>query len=265
MNAIVCANDENGTYAENCYSKEGLGNLGLVNHSDIVTDEELKSGVVAWWLNEEKLGVWGQNIGIDTYPNFSDAPVYQFPDGTFSSICDHSLSSNCPTCTKSVLCSICGAELLATGHSFTNYISNHDATCTQNGTKIAQCDDCDAIDTMDDEGTILPHEYKDGWSINRISHWRECQNCDIKNDEAKHIFKWVIDQQATHVDKGLKHEECEICGYKKESIEIPVLGSNHAGVETGDQTNRGLYISLFAMSALSMAILVVGKKKKMFI
>ncbi|MCR4593927.1 MAG: leucine-rich repeat protein [Clostridiales bacterium] len=41
----------------------------------------------------------------------------------------------------------------ALGHSFTNYKSNHDATLTQDGTKTAVCDRCDAEDTKTDEGT----------------------------------------------------------------------------------------------------------------
>ena len=45
------------------------------------------------------------------------------------------------------------------GHSFTNYISNEDATCTENGTKTAKCDRCDETDTITDEGTALGHKY----------------------------------------------------------------------------------------------------------
>ena len=45
------------------------------------------------------------------------------------------------------------------GHSFTNYVSNNDATCTADGTKTATCDRCDVTDTKPDTGTKKPHNY----------------------------------------------------------------------------------------------------------
>ena len=44
----------------------------------------------------------------------------------------------------------------AVGHSFTNYISNNDATGYADATKTAKCDNCDATDTISIEGTKLP-------------------------------------------------------------------------------------------------------------
>ena len=44
-------------------------------------------------------------------------------------------------------------------HSFTNYVSNGDATCTADGTKTAVCDDCPAVDMVVDEGSMLAHTY----------------------------------------------------------------------------------------------------------
>ena len=38
----------------------------------------------------------------------------------------------------------------ALGHSFTNYVSDNNATCTQDGTKTAKCDRCDKKDTIKD-------------------------------------------------------------------------------------------------------------------
>ena len=49
-----------------------------------------------------------------------------------------------------------------TGHSFTNYIPDNNATCTEDGTKTAKCDHCDATDTIPDPGSrlvFLPGEY----------------------------------------------------------------------------------------------------------
>ena len=72
------------------------------------------------------------------------------------------------TCTETGLtegshCSVCNKILVAQktvsalNHSFTNYISNDDATCTEDGTKTAKCDRCDVTDTQSDEGSAKGH------------------------------------------------------------------------------------------------------------
>lgn len=47
----------------------------------------------------------------------------------------------------------------ATGHSFTNYVSDGNATCTADGTKTAKCDNCDETDTVADTGSALGHSF----------------------------------------------------------------------------------------------------------
>ena len=44
-------------------------------------------------------------------------------------------------------------------HSFTNYVSNGDATCTTDGTKTAKCDKCGQTDTVIDVGSAWGHDY----------------------------------------------------------------------------------------------------------
>ena len=50
----------------------------------------------------------------------------------------------------------------ATGHNYSNYLSNNDATCQKDGTKTAICSACGAIDTQNDPGTQIAHSYKKG-------------------------------------------------------------------------------------------------------
>jgi len=78
-----------------------------------------------------------------------------------------------PTCTETGLtqgkyCSECKVviveqkEIPALGHNFTNYVSNNDATCTQDGSKTAKCERCEETDTIVDEGSKLSHNYENG-------------------------------------------------------------------------------------------------------
>lgn len=34
-------------------------------------------------------------------------------------------------------------------------------------------------------------------------------------DLAEHTFEWKVDKEATETATGLKHEECSVCGYKR--------------------------------------------------
>ena len=68
-----------------------------------------------------------------------------------------------PTCTgigaERRYCANCDAfekrPVDALGHSFTNYVSNNDATYTEDGTKTAKCDCCNEKNTITDEGSAL--------------------------------------------------------------------------------------------------------------
>ncbi len=63
-------------------------------------------------------------------------------------------------------CTRCGNtyndnEINKLGHSFTNYVSDNNATCTQDGTMTAKCDRCDATKTITAPNSKLGHDYKE--------------------------------------------------------------------------------------------------------
>lgn len=65
--------------------------------------------------------------------------------------------------TGDTYCCSCGSKLTsgktidALGHDFAEYHSNGDATCSADGTKTAVCTRCNAVDTITDLGSKLPH------------------------------------------------------------------------------------------------------------
>ena len=84
------------------------------------------------------------------------------------------------------------------------------------------------------------HKYGTEWKYDETNHWHECE-CGNKADITAHTFKQIIDKEATATEKGLKHEECTVCGYKKAAIDIPKIDSHNHNYGTEwkyDETNH---------------------------
>ena len=78
------------------------------------------------------------------------------------------------------------------------------------------------------------HKYGTEWKYDETNHWHECE-CGNKADITAHTFKQIIDQEATATEKGSKHEECTVCGYKKTAVDIPVTDFRNS---SDDQPNK---------------------------
>ena len=116
----------------------------------------------------------------------------------------------------------------ATGHSFTDYESNGDATCQADGTKTAECDyGCGTTDTIADEGSKLDHKFTkyvpnndatcqaDGTKTAECDYG--CGMTDTIADEGSkldHKFtKYVPNNDATCKNAGTKTAKCDYgCG-----------------------------------------------------
>lgn len=81
------------------------------------------------------------------------------------------------------------------------------------------------------------HSYGTDWKTDSTNHWHEC-TCGDKADIAAHQLTWIIDKEATADEKGSKHEECEVCGYKEAAVEIPATGSPGSGYEILEGENQ---------------------------
>ena len=95
------------------------------------------------------------------------------------------------------------------------------------------------------------HKYGTEWKYDETNHWHECE-CGNKADIKAHTFKQIIDKEATATEKGSKHEECTVCGYKKAAVDIPVtdfekssddqpnkpINNASSEISSADQTNK---------------------------
>ena len=128
--------------------------------------------------------------------------------------------------------------------------------------------------TMTPEGGSAPHDHSYGtaWKYDGTNHWHECA-CGDTADTAAHTFKWVTDKEATATEKGSKHEECTVCGYKKAAAEIPATGSGSgstdqptkpgstASPQTGDNSSV-LWLAILCISGVLGVLGAAGKKKE---
>ena len=126
------------------------------------------------------------------------------------------------------------------------------------------------------ELTVTKHEFKDSWESDADNHWHSCavEGCTVKSDEAPHDFEWIVDKNATAAEKGTKHQECTVCHFQKDPVEIPAKGTSGGdqnangsgtnadtstnGTKTGDTMPIGMLAVL--MLAAGAGIVFCGRK-----
>ena len=168
----------------------------------------------------------------------------------------------------------CGDKKDTAAHTAGEWIIDTPATATTDGSKHKECTVCGytmATETIPATGGgEHTHSYGSDWKNDATNHWHEC-SCRDKADKAAHDFKWVVDKEATATQKGSKHEECRVCGYKKAAVEIPATGTptepgkptDSDSPQTGDNSNMILWIALlFVSGGVVIGITVYSKKKK---
>ena len=130
------------------------------------------------------------------------------------------------------------------------------------------------------------HTYDNSWYSDAKSHWHWCSDKECPDpsnstkDLAPHTFEWKVDKEATTTQTGLKHEECNVCHFKRsKNTVIPVLpgsGTTTPGTMIPDTTGGtagaakspktgdagiALYAGL-SLLTLSGGGWVVGKKRR---
>lgn len=157
------------------------------------------------------------------------------------------------------------------------YDFGREVAATVNGSTVTAVPGTDGYLSLPNVKTITPtaashtHSYGTAWKYDGTNHWHECA-CGDTADTAAHTFKWVTDKEATATEKGSKHEECTVCGYKKAAAEIPATGSGSGSAsqptkpgstdspQTGDSSSV-LWLAILCISGVLGVLGVAGKKK----
>lgn len=89
--------------------------------------------------------------------------------------------------------------------------------------------------TFDATEGVHQHTYG-AWSSDDTHHWHECTDASCPGkaasviDKAEHSFVWQIDVPASQASTGTKHEECTVCGKKRnENTVIDKLPGSSSG------------------------------------
>ena len=158
------------------------------------------------------------------------------------------------------------------------YDFGREVAATVNGNAVTAVPGTDGYLSLPNVKTITPtaashtQSYGTAWKYDDTNHWHECQ-CGDKADTAAHTFKWVTDKEATATEKGSKHEECTVCGYKKAAVEIPATGSGSGSAsqptkpgsigspQTGDSSSV-LWLAILCISGGVLTVLGIASRKK---
>ena len=158
------------------------------------------------------------------------------------------------------------------------YDFGREVAATVNGSSVTAVPGTDGYLSLPNVKTITltaashTHSYGTAWKCDGTNHWHECA-CGDKADTAAHTFKWVTDKEATATEKGSKHEECSVCGYKKATVEIPATGSGSGSAsqptkpgstgspQTGD-SGSVLWLAILCISGGVLTVLGIASRKK---
>ena len=131
---------------------------GASELAEFKVDGQNRDGSAAVHFREE-----GANSPYDARAELTDAQINWLGAYRYVHIGKHVHEGGAATCARPAVCDDCGREYGAVdsdAHSFTHYASNNDATCTEDGTETAVCDNgCGATDTRTAEGSATGHSF----------------------------------------------------------------------------------------------------------
>ena len=142
--------------------------------------------------------------------------------------CDCGMAFEDEECTKAIADVESWRVIPLLGHSFGEWETVTEATCTQTGTEKRICSRCEAEETREIE--MKAHTWSDsylGENADPQKHYHVCEVCGTRDNGAEHI--WNVDAATEQTDK-----HCTVCGYVAEAQ----IGHTHQGtlVEGKDAT-----------------------------
>ncbi len=160
----------------------------------------------------------------------------------------------------------CGVKVDKDVHTAGDWIVDTVATATEDGSKHKECATCHYLmETATIPATGIDHVHNyEIIKFDTDNHWNECE-CGARDEQSVHSFVWKVDKEATKSETGIKHEECEVCGFKRnENTEIAKLTGSTTNIpQTGDSINISVLLAtMFVSGTALMGLAISGKKKE---
>lgn len=169
-----------------------------------------------------------------------ESSVAKLPPSHKHSYAEEVTAPTCMTGGHTLFVCACGDSYIGNdtaplGHSFTQYMSNGDATCTVDGTKTANCDRCEASKTVADVGSASGHQY-DEKITNATCTTAGYTDCICNCGDTYRLNEvpatghcwgsWVTTQEPTEEIEGQRERECDTC-HTRETGTIAKLPPSH--------------------------------------
>ena len=134
----------------------------------------------------------------------------------------------------SCVCGEKGSEIFEigdfAGHVFSTYVSDRNATCTEDGTKTAHCDVCHIeTDCVVDQNSAKGHTYEEAWSTSAAYHWHASSCGHIEETLGYGAHRWdegTVTKAPTADEDGEKVYTCADCRMTRTEI-VWVDGHEH--------------------------------------
>lgn len=218
---------------------------------DRIIDEKFVDGNISY-AEAIQIDVYGavkfkiENEGINTLFVEIMPDVFNSTKHFHNPVIDSEISATCDTDgkTQGSHCLECKEIIVpqniipATGHSFKEYVSNKDATCTLDGTKTAICENgCGTTDTIQDIGSATGHRIEvttiESTCTEQGKQTTTCMQCDYIEEKDLEILSheystiYTIDKKATLYSTGSMSRHCKNakCTSKKDSKSIAKISS----------------------------------------
>lgn len=207
LSEATCIDDA--VYYYSCCVCGEIGTETFVDQGS-ATGHTWDDGVITKEATEEETGVKTFTCKTCNATYTEEIPVLEHTHSFTQNVAEDKYLVKEATCTSAAVyhtsckCGEAGTETFEYGdpipHSFTDYVSDHNATCTEDGTKTAVCDLCgEAKKTVKDAGSATGHDWDEG----------------------------VITKEATEEETGIRTYTCKTCNATY-TEEIPVLEHTHS-------------------------------------
>ena len=147
-----------------------------------------------------------------------------------------------------------GTACAIVGHTITEYVSNNDATCEEDGTKTGTCSVCGATETIVDEGSALGHSFGEYVSNNDAT----CEEDGTKTATCSVCGETdTVDDEGTALGHNYVDGVCTNCGEADPATVEEEAPAEDASSSTSSSSSSAATVVIIVTVVVVVAIIVI--------